>query len=83
LGIKDKPAVLATIMAELNLKATQIAYIGDDTNDLGIMDLVGLTACPADAISFVKEKVDYICQTNGGRGCYREFAELIISAQSK
>jgi len=83
LGAKDKPAVLAKILAELTeLKVEEIAYIGDDVNDLEIMKVVGLTASPADAISFVKDKVDYICQAKGGEGCFREFAELIIAAKT-
>jgi 3-deoxy-D-manno-octulosonate 8-phosphate phosphatase (KDO 8-P phosphatase) len=83
LGIKDKPAVLRHVMSSLDLQASQIAYIGDDANDLEIMGLVGFTASPADALWFVKEKVDYVCQAEGGKGCFREFAELIISVQSK
>src|ERR1700744_1126919 len=79
LGSKDKPAVLHKILAELQLKPEEIAYIGDDCNDLEIMALVGFTACPADAMAFVKIKVDYICQQKGGEGCFREFAELLIS----
>jgi 3-deoxy-D-manno-octulosonate 8-phosphate phosphatase (KDO 8-P phosphatase) len=78
LGAKDKPAVLKEILARLNLNGEEVAYIGDDTNDLGVMQLCGFTACPADAISFVKETVDYVCTTKGGEGCFREIAELII-----
>ena len=46
------------------------------------MKLVGFTAGPADAISFVKEKVDYVCEAKGGDGCFREFAELLIDPQN-
>lgn len=84
LGSKDKPSVLNKILSGLpDLKPEEIAYIGDDVNDLEVMKMVGFTASPADAISFVKDKVDYICHTKGGEGCFREFAELIISAQTK
>lgn len=82
LGIKDKPAVLRHILTSLELQPEQIAYIGDDANDLEIMDMVGFTASPADGLFFVRDKVDYVCQANGGRGCFREFAELIISVQT-
>jgi len=81
LGSKDKPAVLQKIIAELQIDPAKIAYIGDDCNDLEIMALVGFTACPADAMQFVKDKVDYICQAKGGEGAFREFAELLISAK--
>src|ERR1700712_1758596 len=82
LGIKDKPAVLQHILTSLALEPAQIAYIGDDANDLEIMTMVGFTASPADGLFFVRDKVDYVCQAKGGEGCFREFAELIISVQT-
>ena len=78
LGIKNKVLVLNEILKKKNLKAENIAFIGDDVNDLEIMKLVGLTACPSDAIDGVKNISDYICTSRGGYGAYREFAELII-----
>jgi len=82
LGVKDKPAVFNEILNRLNLQPEEVAYIGDDTNDLEIMKLAGLTACPADAVSFVKEIADVICGAKGGQGCFRELAEMIIAAHS-
>jgi len=79
LGVKDKPAVFKEILNRLNLQPEEVAYIGDDTNDLEVMKLAGLTACPADAISFVKDVADIVCLAKGGQGSFREFAELIIS----
>ena len=81
LGVKNKPAVLHEILSRKNLLAEEIAYIGDDVNDIEIMKLVGLSACPADAISFAKKQADYICENNGGNGAFRELAELIIAAK--
>ncbi len=80
LGIKDKLAVLHDIMERHTLAPHEIAYIGDDTNDLEIMAAVGLTACPADGISFVRDVADYICPSRGGYGAFRDFAEFIIAA---
>jgi 3-deoxy-D-manno-octulosonate 8-phosphate phosphatase (KDO 8-P phosphatase) len=82
LGIKDKLLVLMQIMVNKGLTKEQVAYIGDDVNDIEIMQKVGLSACPADAISFTKNIADYICQTKGGEGCFREFAELIIASKN-
>ncbi len=82
LGAKNKPAVLREILTRLDLKPEEVAYIGDDTNDLEIMKMVGFTTAPADAISFVKEAVDYVCEAKGGKGCFREVAELLISINS-
>ena len=81
LGIKDKPAVLRDILSRLKLKPEQVAYIGDDTNDVEIMRLVGLAACPADALPFAQAVAHYICTNRGGYGAFREVAELIIAAR--
>ncbi|ALW85182.1 3-deoxy-D-manno-octulosonate 8-phosphate phosphatase [Hymenobacter sedentarius] len=81
LGIKDKPACLHSILARTGLAADEVAFIGDDTNDLDILSLVGLSACPGDATSFARAVVDFHCQTPGGHGCFRELAEFIIAAQ--
>ncbi len=83
LGVKDKPLILQGILERKNLQPAEIAYIGDDTNDVEIMKMVGLAACPADALSFAKNVADYICEARGGEGCFREFAELIISSKTK
>jgi len=79
LGVKDKPAVFKEILSRLNLQPEEVAYIGDDTNDLEVMKLAGITACPADAISFVKDVVNIVCEAKGGQGSFRELAELIIA----
>jgi 3-deoxy-D-manno-octulosonate 8-phosphate phosphatase (KDO 8-P phosphatase) len=68
-------------MLRKQLRAEEIAFFGDDTNDVEVLQLVGLSACPADATEFAKRIVDYICVTNGGQGCFRELAELIIASQ--
>lgn len=75
---RDKAAALTDILAHHNLTAAQVAYIGDDVNDLGIMARVGFCGAPADAVAAVREKAHYICQVPGGRGCFREFAEEIL-----
>ncbi len=81
LGVKDKPAALKAIISRLGLTADQVGFIGDDTNDLEVMKMVGVSFCPANAISFIKEVASVVCQNNGGDGCFREVAEMIISAK--
>ncbi len=81
LGIKDKPARLREIMARTGLAAAEIAFIGDDTNDVEILQLVGLAACPADATGFARAVADFHCETRGGHGCFRELAEFIIAGR--
>jgi 3-deoxy-D-manno-octulosonate 8-phosphate phosphatase (KDO 8-P phosphatase) len=82
LGIKDKEAQLMQIIAQNQLQLDEIAYIGDDMNDLAVIRIAGLTACPADAVSEIKETVHYICAVNGGEGAFREFAEWIIQLRT-
>lgn len=83
LGVKDKTAVLRQIVELHHLQLDEVAYIGDDTNDIEIMQQVGLTACPADAIYLTKASANYICAKQGGQGAFREFAELIIYAKTQ
>ena len=83
LGVKRKDILLQEIIDKNVLKPENIAYIGDDVNDLEIMKLVGLTASPSDAFYQVRNLVDYVCENKGGNGAFREFAELIIYANSK
>jgi len=81
LNSRDKPAVVAEITARRGLSLEQVAYIGDDVNDVAVMEAVGLAACPADATPFAKAAAHLVCRTVGGAGVLREVAELIIAAQ--
>jgi YrbI family 3-deoxy-D-manno-octulosonate 8-phosphate phosphatase len=79
LGVKDKLGRLNEIMAAHGLSWEEIAFIGDDVNDLEVLQRVGLSACPADAMPAVSAIVDYHCVVRGGYGAFREFAEYIIT----
>lgn len=80
---KDKPAVIREVIEQHGYAAGEIAYIGDDLNDLEAMRLVGLSAAPDDAFVTVRNDAHYVCRQSGGHGAFREFAELIIEAQGK
>lgn len=80
-GIRDKHAFLSKILTETGLSASQLAYIGDDVNDLDIIEAigeVGLTAAPADAMPEVKAAVHHVCSAPGGRGAFRDLAEWLL-----
>lgn len=79
LGAKEKHTLLQEILDKNNIAAENIAYIGDDVNDIEMMKLVGFTASPGDAMVDVRSIVDYVCELKGGNGAFREFAELIIA----
>ena len=74
-GNEPKTNVLDRWREELNLEYDQIAFIGDDINDKGVMDLVGLSACPSDAVQIIKDTADVILEKKGGEGCFREFVD--------
>ena len=80
-GIIDKVSILSKICKIFNVKSEQIAYIGDDVNDLELLKSVGFSAVPNDAISEAKIIADYVCKTNGGNGVLREIADLVISVK--
>lgn len=74
-GKRPKLEVLDELREKLHLEYDEIAMIGDDINDLEIMNLIGFTACPKNAVQVVKNSVDIILQTNGGEGCIRELVD--------
>lgn len=76
-GVADKLAKLKEIASELGVFAEEIAYIGDDVNDLDCIRYCGYTACPADAVPEVLKAVQYVCKRNGGRGAVREFIDVL------
>lgn len=78
MGSYTKIEVLDKWLSEYNLNYSNVAYIGDDIPDLSIIEKVGFSACPANAVEDVKKKVDYICKNNGGDGAVREFCEKIL-----
>jgi 3-deoxy-D-manno-octulosonate 8-phosphate phosphatase (KDO 8-P phosphatase) len=80
-GVADKAAALGEVLAEQALAAHEVAYIGDDVNDLAVMRAVGLSAAPADAPFEVRAAAEMVTQAAGGRGCLREFLEAILRAR--
>jgi 3-deoxy-D-manno-octulosonate 8-phosphate phosphatase (KDO 8-P phosphatase) len=80
LGVREKRARLDQIVARRGLALEQVAYIGDDVNDVAVLQAVGLAACPADATPFAQAAAHVVCRTRGGDGVLREVAELIIAA---
>ena len=82
LGVKKKSELLAEIVKKNKITPEQVAFIGDDSNDFNIMNLVGFRATPSDGMSFIKEICDYVCENKAGNGAFRELAELILAFHS-
>ena len=79
IGSKNKLEILNLWKSELNIDYNEIAYIGDDSNDIELLEKVGLSACPNDAIEDCKKIVDIILKNDGGQCCVREFCEIIVN----
>ena len=80
-GVMDKLALVREMAARYGFTLSQVAYIGDDINDLETLKEVGSSATPADGMPQVAAVVDYICQKKGGEGAVREIIEMILEAQ--
>ena len=69
---------LSKICKEFGVSENEIAYIGDDVNDLNLLEKVGFSAVPSDASDIIKHNVDYICSKSGGNGAFREIVDIIF-----
>ena len=86
LGVHDKRAALPGVLAMTGVSVGQVAYIGDDLNDLSIMEAIagaGLCAAPADAHPRVAAICHYVCEKPGGYGAFREFAEWLLALRAE
>ncbi len=81
-GAKDKVAVLGHLSEKYGIPFAQMAYIGDDVNDVEALKAVGYAAAPADCVEQVRQVVHYVCKKNGGDGAVREFIDRILAVKS-
>lgn len=78
LGIKDKLRVVKHLASQLNLSLEEIAYIGDDINDIKVLQSVGLSGVPASAPEYILRYANIPLKKKGGDGVFREFVEYIL-----
>jgi N-acylneuraminate cytidylyltransferase len=81
LGIKDKMKILNEICSKYDIKYEEIAYIGDDINDLEVIKTVGLGCTVHDGMECVKDIAKVITRAKGGKGAVREIAEMILESR--
>jgi len=77
-GQRNKERALTEVVDDFDLKFDQIAYMGDDLPDLGVLRRVGLPSCPKDAVPEVLKACRFISSKDGGRGAVRELCDLIL-----
>lgn len=78
-GSGDKGERLTNLCAQLGVDPADVLFVGDDVNDLPAMELAGMSACPMDARPEVVDSVDIILGAPGGRGAFRELADMILA----
>lgn len=79
----DKVSAITGLIKKLDINNENIAFIGDDLNDLPLFHIVGNKGCPSDACIDVKHLSNYICKEKGGYGAVREYAEYILREVNK
>lgn len=82
-GREDKWTALSEMLGNREISLQEIAFVGDDLPDLGVIQRVGLGITPANGNHAVAESALWQTQSNGGDGAVREVAELILTAQGK
>lgn len=78
MGIKDKVATATALKERLQIEWAEIAYIGDDINDILLLQKVGISASPANAPWYVQQYAQKILTVKGGDGAFRAFVEIIL-----
>jgi len=77
-GVKNKLEVAESLCKLLNININNVAYIGDDINDIALLKNSGLSACPANSPDYIKNIVNWILPINGGDGAFRYFVEKYL-----
>ena len=77
-AVHNKVEALMSIMAKYRITPDEVAYVGDDLNDLNVMEKIGLAMCPSDATEEVKRISKFVSSKKGGDGAVRECIEFVL-----
>lgn len=80
-AVTDKLIVAEGLCREMKISLDEIAYIGDDLNDIRLMKAVGMSFCPSSAPEYIKKRVRWITKKRGGEGAFREMVETLIGQE--
>lgn len=80
-GVKDKGRKFMEVLETLEIGLEEVAFIGDDLIDLPILTKVGFAVAPSDAVEYVRPYVHFISSFAGGKGVFREVADLILHSK--
>tara|TARA_B100000579_G_scaffold409878_1_gene399291 strand:- start:505 stop:1029 length:525 start_codon:yes stop_codon:yes gene_type:complete len=79
LGVKNKLATAKSFIDSKNISFEECAHIGDDYNDIELLKKVGLSACPSNARTDIKNIVEWSLKINGGDGAFCAFVEKYLT----
>lgn len=77
-GVSNKLITAKELCEKLNIELSEVAFIGDDLNDLKLLREVGISGAPMNASDYIKKEVSIVTNRKGGDGAFREFVETII-----
>jgi 3-deoxy-D-glycero-D-galacto-nononate 9-phosphatase len=80
-GVKNKLEVAKKLCAELNISLNEVAFIGDDINDVVLLKEVGVAGSPANAPAYVSKYAQIVTNKSGGEGAFREFVETLLTQE--
>ncbi len=82
-GVRNKLQTADRIRKELGIDWDEVAFVGDDINDLPLLRKAGWSACPASAENYIKNEVDHILSRSGGQGAFREFVQTYFERRGE
>jgi len=82
-GCQNKAEALISFAKNHHLNLDEICFMGDDVNDIGALEIAGLSAAPANAHKSVKQKAALITEKSGGQGAVRELLDIILTKNNE
>lgn len=82
-GVADKRETLVALCGKLGIDLAEVAHMGDDLNDLPVMEAAGLAITVPDAVAEVRERAAYVTALGGGAGAVREICDLLVAARRR
>jgi len=82
-GVEDKLTLAEKVLKKKGLSFEDAAFMGDDLQDLPLLEAVGFSGAPKDAVPEVKLVVDFVSRNPGGKGAVREFIDWVISKNER
>lgn len=82
IGAEDKLDTLEELCTKLQIGLDQVAHMGDDLNDIPVLEAVGVPLTVADAMDEAKELADYVTEKGGGQGAVREICDILVKSKN-